>query len=431
MYTKKTNFLYRNIIARIKPWIERDEIIVILGARQVGKTSLLHYLKDEIEKKAEKTFFIDLEDLDLRAYLDTPRHLLSYLEALGWRKGERAYLFLDELHYMRNASSILKYIHDHYKEIKVIATGSSSLRLKFKLEEPLTGRKVVFTLFTLSFPEYLHFTGKDELKKILEESKGNPIPEPFISRLFSAYEEYLIYGGYPKVALEHSRDLKQMLLKEIHNTYMDKELRSFLNEESLLKFKTFIEFTASQNSGLMKVSEISKEVGISRVTVYRYLTILEETFIIGFLRPYFKNRQKEITHLPKLYFMDTGFLNFTIKDFRSLFLRKDAGSLLETSIFTSILRNLNPLEELKFYRTKRGEEIDFILRRGEKLIPIETKWSFHRKLLPAIFQNFLKAHNIKEIYLISKDKCEIEKIGKVRFNFLYPWCLEYVLWKKE
>jgi len=187
IYTKKINFLYRDIIARIKPWIERDEIIVILGAREVGKTSLLLYLKDEIEKKGEKTFFIDLEDLDLRAYLDTPRYLLSYLEALGWRKGERAYLFLDELHYVRNASSILKYIHDHYKEIKIIATGSSSFRLKFKLKEPLTGRKVIFTLFTLSFLEYLNFTGKDELKKILEESKGNPIPEPFISRLFSAY----------------------------------------------------------------------------------------------------------------------------------------------------------------------------------------------------------------------------------------------------
>ncbi|MDH5186923.1 MAG: AAA family ATPase, partial [candidate division WOR-3 bacterium] len=200
LYQKSDNFLYRDIVKKLESWLIRDEVMVILGARQVGKTSLLFYLKNNLEAEGKKTYFIDLEDIELRASIKSARNLISFLETLGWRKGEKTFVLLDEIHYIENITSILKYLHDHYPELKFIVTGSSSLRLKFKMAEPLTGRKVIFSLFPLSFREFLRFSGKEQLKDVLARTEGNPITEPFLSQVAAAYEEYMIYGGYPKVA---------------------------------------------------------------------------------------------------------------------------------------------------------------------------------------------------------------------------------------
>ncbi|MEW6456442.1 MAG: ATP-binding protein [Acidobacteriota bacterium] len=422
--------MYRNIVKKLNSWLDRDEIIVILGARQVGKTSLLHYLQEKLDAEGEKTYFLDLEDIELRSYIKSVRNLISFLEALGWRKGQRAYIFLDEIHYIEDISSILKYTHDHYPELKLIATGSSSLKLKFKMGEPLTGRKVVFDLHPLSFSEFLYFSGKQEFKEILDNSQGRKIPEPLISHILAAYEEYVIYGGYPKVALATSYDMKEQILKEVQTTYIDKEIRGLMREESFSKFRFLMEFLAAQNGGLVKVLEISKEVGIARATVQRYITILEETFIIGLLRPWAKNRQKELTRVPKLYFLDTGFLNFTIKDFRSFFLRTDTGKLIESTVYTALLRELRSTEEIRFLREKTGNEIDFILRREKKIIPIEVKWREVDKI-PDVIQRLVKNMRLDIAYVVSKDIWDEKKINNCPIKFLPPWSIEFDLWQKS
>ena len=424
------SLLQRDIEKHLNPWLKRDEIVVILGARQVGKTSLLLKLKEDREREGKPTFYLDLEDLDLRASIKTAGAMLSYLQASGLRKKEKTFLFLDEIHHLEHAGSILKTLHDHHPELKIIATGSSSLRLRLKMEEALTGRKVVLPLYPLSFGEYLTFTGRAELHDAVERVAGEPLPEPFLRRIAVAHEEYLTYGGYPKVALEPSVGLKELLLKEIQSTYIEKELRGLLREENFLKFKAFMEFLAAQHGGLLKISEISKEIGIARETASRYAAILEETFILGLVRPMALNRQKEITHLPKAYFLDTGFLNFTLKDFRPLSLRRDCGGLLEGSVFTMLLRNLRGTDELRFFRTKTKEEIDFILKRGTKIIPIEVKWSKEAKV-PAIVHRFIKMTEAKTCYIITRGGYGSARSGGTELSILPPWAFERILSRRS
>jgi len=426
--SKSLNFLYRDIIKKIDKWLERDEIIVILGARQVGKTSVLRLLQTELESAGKETYFIDLEDIEIRNALKTVRDVISYLNAMGWRKEskETTYVFLDEIHYMENCTSILKYLHDHYPRLKFIVSGSSSLKLKLKMAEPLTGRKVVFILYPLSFLEFLEFTSRLELLRIIKQYKSKPIPEPFLSQINSAYEEYIIYGGYPKVALTPEYEMKVRVLKEIQTTYLEKEIRSLVAEESFVKFSTFVEFLATQNGGLLKSLEISKEVGIARNTVMRYLSILEETFIIKTLRPWAKSRAKEIIKMPRLFFLDTGFLNYTLKTFQNLSLRANSGLLIESDVYVSLLRCLGDTDELRYWRTKAGEEIDFLLRREDRIIPIEVKWSGSPKISNA-FRKFIKENPVDKGYILTKNSYKVEKINNCQIKFLPAWAIPFVL----
>lgn len=425
--SKSTNLLPRQVVKKLKNWIDRDEIIVIYGARQVGKTSLLRLLQKDLDAQGKKTIFIDLEDIELRTALKTSRTLISYLEALGWIRGERLYVFLDEIHYMENAPSVLKYVHDHYPELKFIITGSSSLKLKFKMGEPLTGRKVVFVLYPLSFFEFLNFTGKTELMEVLSRFGPKPIPEPLLTQITAVYEDYVIYGGYPKVALTPSREMKIHVLKEIQTTYVEREIRSLVAEESYGKFRSLVEYLAAQNGGFVNVTEISKEVGIARDTVMRYLSILEETFIVARIKPWARNRQKEITRMPKLYFLDTGFLNYIIKNFGGLSLRANAGTLVESAILTTLLREMEYSEEVRFWRTKSKDEVDFILRRGREIIPIEVKWS-ERMKIPAGLRILMKDGLTQKVFVVVKNFYSEEKIKSSVVTFLPPWAIAPGLW---
>lgn len=416
MYTKSNNLLPRELIKNIEAFVEKDEIVVILGARQVGKTCLLRYIQKKLKDKGKSTFFIDLEDIEVREAIKSAQDLLSYLKAIGYR-GRRAYVFLDEVHYMQNATSILKYLHDHYPELKFFVTGSSSLKLRFKLGEPLTGRKIIFHLYPLSFGEYLMFSGNQELKQVLTSFKNEKIPEPFLTRISKAYENYIIWGGYPKVATTPSFDMKAEILKEIFTTYLEKEVRSLIREERLEHFSRFVKFLAAQNGNLLKILEVSKELGIQRPTVQRYLTILEETFMATRLSPLAKSRQKELTRTPKFYFFDSGFINFLTKDFRPLAMHSNSGSLIETSVFVSLLRGLSPLEEINFWRTKNGQEIDFIIRSKGRYIPVEVKWHTAPKIAISL-KNFIRIYNPSVAIVATKSIWQREKFDHCKINFL-------------
>jgi len=422
MYAKIGNLLPRELFKEIEPFIERDEIIVILGARQVGKTCLLRYIQKRLEREGRSTFFIDLEDIELRGTIKSAQDLLSYLRALGYRRG-RVYLFIDEVHYMQNATSILKYLHDHHPQLKFFITGSSSLKLRFKLGEPLTGRKIIFLLYPLSFKEYLLFSGNEEMVQILTTFRRNgKIPEPFLTHISKAYEEYVIWGGYPKVAITPSFDIKAEVLKEIFTTYLEKEVRGLIREEMFERFSYFVRFLAVQNGNLLKVLEVSKELGVQRSTVQRYLTILEETFIAKRLLPVAKSRQKELIRTPKFYFFDTGFINFLTKDFRPLSMHPNLGSLMETSVFTSLLRGLSPLEELYFWRTKNGQEVDFIIHTKGDYVPVEVKWRNDLKFTTSL-RNFVRSYNPTTAIISTKSIWENKKLNSCKVQFLPAFIL--------
>ncbi len=423
MYAKIENLFPRDLLENIEPFIERDEIVVILGARQVGKTSLLRYIQKRMEGEGKTTFFIDLEDIEIREIFTSPHDFLSYLKARGYQGG-RAWVFVDEIHYLKNATSILKYLHDHFPELKFFVTGSSSLGLRFHLGEPLRGRKIIFNLYPLSFEEYLSFSGNEELREVLRTFKDSEIPQPFRNRIYKTYEEYILWGGYPQLALTPSVDMKATLLKEIFTTYLEREVRGLVKENRFEHFSRLVRFLAVQNGNLLKVLEVSKELGIQRTTVERYLSILEETFIARRLLPLARNPQKELIRTPKLYFLDTGFVNFLTRDFRPLSLRPDRGFLVGTYVFASLLRKLTPLEEIYFWRSKRGEEIDFVIHRKGEYIPVEVKGNDNLRV-PTPLKNFLKNYNSPLAVVVTKSVWKKEKMAAGKVLFLPAFMFDY------
>lgn len=423
MLTKSVNLLPRAIIKKLHPFLKKREIIVILGARQVGKTSLLRYF-ESILKKERPTFYLDLEDIDLRKAIKSAHDLLEILTALGYKPESKAYLFLDEAHYLHDATSILKFLYDHHPELKLIITGSSSLKLKISTIEPLTGRKFIFHLFPLSFSEFLNFTGRNNLKEMLERTEGKRIPHPFKKMFDHAFEEYIVWGGYPKVALTASNEMRMHIIKEIQSTYLEREIVGLVREEQVPRFQEFVTFLAAQNGGLVKVLEISKELGLARQTVQRYIKILRETFVADLISPIGRSKQKEITKTHKLYFLDTGFLNFTLKDFRPLHLRRDSGLLLETVAFSTLLRKLGILDELFYWRSKRGKEVDFILRKGHQLCPIEVKENPGKAY--SQLKKFAHEYNTKKSWIWTKDIWEKEIKNDVEIVTKPIWAVKEI-----
>jgi len=219
------------------------------------------------------------------------------------------------------------------------------------------------------------------------------------------------------VAITPSLDMRAEILKEIFTTYLEKEVRSLIREERLEHFSRFVRFLAAQNGNLLKILEVSKELGIQRTTVQRYLTILEETFMATRLLPVAKSRQKELTRTPKLYFFDPGFINFLTRDFRPLAMHPNAGSLIETSVFTSLLRGLSPLEEINFWRTKNGQEVDFIIRGRGEYVAVEVKWHDDPRIATSL-KNFISSYNPSVAIVSTKSMWQKKKFGHCKIQFL-------------
>lgn len=337
---------------------------------------------DELLGKGEKTIFIDLEDFEMRELLKTPSDFLRFLREKGIKEGEKVYVFLDEVHYLEEPSNLLKIIHDHHPCIQLIVSGSSSFEIRKKFKDILTGRKQVFQLHPLSFEEYLNFNRLEELKNnkknltlyTILDRKFEQISSVLHNRFLEAFEEFAIFGGYPRVALTENPDDKVLIIKEIYESYIQKDIKDFIRVENVPKFNALVRFLSVQSGNLLNLHEVSKELGVERKTLENYLFIMEQTFVVKRIQPYFTNRQKEITKMSKLFFLDTGLRNYSIKDMRKIELRQDKGALIENTVYSEIEKQLHLLDEICFWRTQQKKEVDFILRCQGELIPIEIKY---------------------------------------------------------
>jgi len=404
--------IYRNLVDSIWKWLGRGDIIAIYGARQVGKTFLMKYLMDKLSRKGGKVSFIDLEDFEMRELLGTPSDFLRFLREKGIKGEERVYVFLDEVHYLDEPSNLLKVIHDHHPYIQLIVSGSSSFEIRKKFKDILTGRKQVFQLHPLSFEEYLRFRGWKDLEKnkkeltlyTILEGRLEPVSSVLHNSFLTAFEEFVVFGGYPRVALTEGRDEKVLILKEIYESYVQKDIKDFIKVENVSKFNALVKFLSVQSGGLLNLHEVSKELGIERKTVENYLFIMEQTFVIKRVSPYFTNRQKEITKTHKLFFSDTGLRNYSIKDMREIDLRQDKGALMENTVYSEIEKRLHLLDEIYFWRTQQKKEVDFILKREGELIPIEVKYqNITHPQFGSSFKSFIRSYNPKIALVLNKN----------------------------
>lgn len=402
--------LKRDIIDEINKYLDTNNIIVLHGARQVGKSHILFYLEEKLKKSNKKTFFFDLEDSRYVEILDAGADaMLNFLRNEGFdleaikNSSERIFVFIDEVQYLKYPSPLLKLLADHHNYIQLIVSGSSSFNIKSKFSDSLAGRTVDFEIFNLSFPEFLRF-------KNIKMDISPKTDEFHLKKIIGLYEEYGMFGGYPKIVLEHSIEKKEKYLQQIIDTYIKKDIRDLANIKNIDKFNSLLKVLASQSGNLLNVAETAKSCRLSKPTVENYLFILENTYIIKLLRPFSSSAKIEVTKAPKIFFYDSGILQMLwLKNLQKTFL----GNVFETSVFSELVKKYGS-ENLNYWRNKNQNEIDFILSQKGGVLPIEVKKNFgnFRKASIAFFLEKYKAGGYKVVSLLGEKRDEHD---------IYPW----------
>jgi len=218
----------------------------------------------------------------------------------------------------------------------------------------LAGRKKIFTLHTLSFCEFLRFKGEDVLAK--QDFSKLALAEK--EKILFHYREYLIYGGYPKVVLAPLVE-KEEILKDLAYSYIKKDIFEANIKQEEVFFK-LLKIIASQIGNLINATELASTLDVSRTAIDDYLFLMQKSFHIGLVKPFYKNLRKEITKMPKAYFLDLGLRNFLLKDFKPFAERQDKGQVLENALYKELLKN-NESEDIKFWRTTQKQEVDFVV----------------------------------------------------------------------
>jgi predicted AAA+ superfamily ATPase len=349
------------------------EFAVVTGPRQSGKTSVLRLVEDHLQQKGEPTVYLSLEDPSILKRLNEhPENLLSVLPQLN----KKMYVLIDEIQYLADPTNFLKYNFDlHSETLKIICTGSSAFYIDQNFKDSLAGRKLIFNLFTLSFDEFLNFkTGDDSLKSEWVEMKKRPeylsLKQITIRQMF---DEYLTFGGYPAVVLANSVERKKALLSELSQSFLRRDvLESNVRDEE--KFFILTRLLAAQTGGLVNVNQLAITLKLSVTAVENYIQILRKTFHIHLLRPFYSNLKKELTKMPKVYFNDLGMRNILLNQFQEVESRIDRGELIENYVFTR-LRDSYPIDDIRFWRTAEGNEVDFVVNTEfQKGFAIECKF---------------------------------------------------------
>ena len=347
-------YIATNIIQRIN---QSDKIIVIYGARQVGKTTLIKtILKNDFGKVLE----INADQLKYR-------DILSSADLTQIKRLVSGYdlLFIDEAQQVPDIGLNLKIIKDNVPDLKIIATGSSSFELANKSSESLTGRKWTFTLFPISLLELSDFKNPFELD--------------------SELTDFLTFGMYPEVFSYENRLDKMDYLKEIIESFLYKDLLTLSQIKNSGKIYELLQLLAYQIGSPVSYSELGRKLGLSTDTVISYIDLLEKVFVIYRLPGFSRNLRKEITKNKKVYFYDTGIRNAVIEDFSLPEKRPDIGAIWENFVISErIKRNTYKRAHAKsyFWRTYTGAELDYIEESSGKLSGYEIKWKKKKAKVP-------------------------------------------------
>jgi len=371
--------LYPRILEKeILRYLPEKEALIILGARQVGKTSLMLRIKSKIEKEVP-CFYFDLEKpQDLEKVEAGCEELLQFLEIQGASRKKRNVVFIDEVHYLSDPAKFIKLMVDHYSSrVKLIVSGSSNLEIKKKFKESMMGRKFTFHLYPLNFYEFLIFKKRGDLAKLLPQNSflyfsGEDKTRFFLEEYKRYFLEFIIFGGYPRVAISKDIELKQKILEEITVSYILKDIRSLFQIEDIAKFNRLVKLLAINSANLLNINSLSSATGIPRYLTSQYVTVLENTYLIELLPPYFTNKKKEVVKAHKVYFLDNGLRNYLTGG--NLYFteeREDIGTLLEAAVFSGLKKKKGEVK-LYFWRTQNKAEVDFVLEHAGKLHPVEV-----------------------------------------------------------
>ena len=399
-------YIKRIIETEILPFINRREVISLLGSRQSGKTTLLKHLQEDLIKKNKKIVYITFENKQSLQLFNDPEEFIAFYQNYD-------ILIIDEFHYVKEGGQKLKFLYDTTDK-KFLISGSSSLELTFQTGKYMVGRMVTFKLSPFSFEEFLLATNESLFNVY---SLNKPLSQIIKYHLMKNFETYLIYGGYPAVVLTKSKTEKEKILEGIIENYLlrdIKDLLTLITEDELILLTKLL---ATQIGNLINYNELSTLSRLPYKQLLKHLEILKKTYIVDLVRPYSTNKRTELVKNPKVYFFDLGFRNYLLGDFRSFDKRQDIGALVENYIFTKLSSNQKITTRINFWRTKSGAEVDFIIEKQGNIIPIEVKYSSSPVIGKSLY-SFFNKYQPNKAYVITKDIEKEVKIGGVKVFFI-------------
>lgn len=351
----------------LKSLITSGKVIIIYGARRVGKTTLLRqYLKDETNY-----LFVTGEDLFVREYLSS-----GSIEKLKGFIGTKDLLVIDEAQYIPSIGDNLKLIVDQIPHVRIIATGSSTFDLAKQVGEPLTGRQFILRMYPLSQMEIQQVEQGAETRAHLESR--------------------LVYGSYPEVVTQVSNHLRTEYLHELASSYLLKDILAFEGVQKSKKIIDLLSLLAYQIGKEVSHAELATQLSMSKTTVEKYLDLLEQVFVLVNIRGFSRNLRKEITKTSRYYFCDLGIRNTLINNFNNINIRNDLGQLWENYL---VMERIKKQQYKKiwsnnfFWRTYDQKEIDWIEEREGNLFGYEFKWGTTVVKAPSLWtQTYPEAH---------------------------------------
>lgn len=382
-------FKERELLRQIQTYYYSSEAVLITGMRRTGKTTLLENIYTKIDSKNK--LILDFENPINRKYFEDENYekIKSSLEILGLDFSSRVYLFLDEIQYLRNISSVIKFFVDTWK-VKFFMTGSTNFYSRKVFDESLAGRKIIFELYPLTFREFLNFKGK----KINIPIQTTDVSKPIFDMLSNFYDEYYLFGGFPEVVLKKTIEEKKKSLEDIFASFFKFEVVQLSNYRKSEVIRDLMLLLMRKTGSRLDIQKISQELEISRATTYEYLAFLEGSYFIKIIRPFSVQNDIEIRKSPKIYICDCGLVNH--------FARTTEECLFENSIF----QNLRTKGSLQYYERKSGSSIDFILN-GSTAFDVELH---PRKSDITRIQRLSLDLSLVNYFIVSKNYSELEPI---------------------
>lgn len=349
--------LEKFILSDINP----QKVVLLFGARRVGKTILMEKL---FKQFGEGKVFLNGEDINTQAMLST-RTASNYKQLFQGI----SLLAIDEAQNISDIGKILKLIVDTINDLSIIVSGSSSFDLYNRTGEPLVGRSYQYKLYPFSLKEISQSENMIEIMQRLEER--------------------LIYGMYPELSSISDFNKKQQYLLEIVNAYLLKDILMIDGIKNSVKMRDLLRLVAYQTGNEVSYDELGKQLGLSRNTVEKYLDLLAKTFVIYKLPAYSTNKRKEISKNSKWYFTDNGIRNAVINDFRVISMRQDIGVLWENFLISERMKkrnNANEYASYYFWRSYSGQEVDLLEEHNGTISAFEFKWGNNKYKTPSVFK---------------------------------------------
>lgn len=372
---KNENMYNRDLLSVIKDKCFRKKAILVLGARQVGKTTLL---KQFIQEQTDEVLYLNCDDAMTVSQL-TNRNVRQLQLLIGTAK----IVVIDEAQKVDNIGLTLKMMVDNIPDIQVIATGSSAFELRNRLNEPLTGRKYEYRLYPISTNEIYKTAGYLDVQRLMESR--------------------LIYGSYPDI-LTHGAEAHE-LLNSLTDSYLYKDILASDNLRKPELLNKLLQALAFQVGSEVSYNELSQMIGSDPKTVERYIELLEKSFIIFRLNGLSRNLRNELKKAKKIYFYDNGVRNAVIQQFAPLDMRNDVGALWE-NFFISERIKFNHYRQhfcnIYFWRTKSQQEIDYIEESNGSFKVFEMKWN-PKNTNAVIPSSFLNAYPVANTTIVSPE----------------------------